>query len=404
MIRRHFFLVIAIVVLAVMALGAGYKLLSKSSDKPGGGGGPAAAGRPGGGGGGGGGGGAGGAGRRGAVVTPATITEHVFADRIEVLGVAKGRESVTLTSNTSQMIDAIRFRPGDNVTKGQVLVELRRTEQDADILEARADLELARQNMQRWEALGQRGVAPQATVEQYQATYKSAQASLAAAESRRGDRVIRAPFSGVIGLTDIAPGALISPGTAIATLDDVSVIRVDFDVPDRYLPQLVEGAAIVATVDAYPGEHYGGRIARIDTRIDERTRAIKARAEIPNPGRRLKPGMLVRVGIDRGQRTALGAPEAAVQFSGAGAYVLVIAPRGEGFVAQQRPVVPGVNQGGVVEIREGVAAGDRIVADGLNKLQPNQPVTIAGARGAGGGGRRGAAKGQAAPQASAARP
>jgi membrane fusion protein (multidrug efflux system) len=130
--------------------------------------------------------------------------------------------------------------------------------------------------------------------------------------------------------------------------------------------------------DAYPGEHYAGRIARIDTRIDERTRAIKARAEFPNPGGRLKPGMLIRVGIDRGQRIALAAPEAAVQFSGAGSYVLVITKRGDGFVAQQRPVITGLNEGGFVELREGVQAGERIVADGLNRVQPNQPIRVRG--------------------------
>lgn len=374
MFRRHFFLITAIVVVALMVVAAGFKLLSKPS-APGGGGGGAVAAR--GGGPGGGGGGAGG-GRRASEVTAAVIAQRAFVDRLEVLGVAKGRESVTLTSNTSEMIESVHFRPGQAVNRGQILVQLKRSEEDADILEARADVELAKTTAERWTKLGERGFAPQATVEQYQSAYERARAALAAAESRRGDRVIRAPFSGVIGLTDIAPGTLISPGTAIATLDDTSMIRVDFDIPDRYLPLIREGQGITAMTDAYPGEHYAGRIARIDTRIDERTRAIKARAEFPNPGGRLKPGMLIRVGIDRGQRIALAAPEAAVQFSGAGSYVLVITKRGDGFVAQQRPVITGLNEGGFVELREGVQAGERIVADGLNRVQPNQPIRVRG--------------------------
>lgn len=374
MFRRHFFLITAIVVVALMVVAAGFKLLSKPS-APGGGGGGAVAAR--GGGPGGGGGGAGG-GRRASEVTATVIAQRAFVDRLEVLGVAKGRESVTLTSNTSEMIESVHFRPGQAVNRGQILVQLKRSEEDADILEARADVELAKTTAERWTKLGERGFAPQATVEQYQSAYERARAALAAAESRRGDRVIRAPFSGVIGLTDIAPGTLISPGAAIATLDDTSMIRVDFDIPDRYLPLIREGQGITAMTDAYPGEHYAGRIARIDTRIDERTRAIKARAEFPNPGGRLKPGMLIRVGIDRGQRIALAAPEAAVQFSGAGSYVLVITKRGDGFVAQQRPVITGLNEGGFVELREGVQAGERIVADGLNRVQPNQPIRVRG--------------------------
>jgi membrane fusion protein (multidrug efflux system) len=382
-----------------MVAAAGFKLLSKPAGPGQGAGGPAAARGAGGGGGGGGGGpGGGGAGRRASEVTPATIVERPFVDRLEVLGVAKGRESVTLTSNTSEMIDSVHFRPGEAVKRGQILVQLKSNEEDADILEARADVALAKSNAERWAELGKRGFAPQATVEQYQSTYERARASLAAAESRRGDRVIRAPFSGVIGLTDIAPGTLISPGTAIATLDDLSVIRVDFDIPDRYLPLVREGQGISASTDAYPGERYAGRIARIDTRIDERTRAVKARAEFPNPGARLKPGMLIRVGIDRGQRMALAAPESGVQFSGAGSYVLVIAKRGDATVAQQRPVITGLNQGGFVEIREGVQAGERIVADGLNRVQPNQPVRVSGE----GGGRR--AQGATGARPAASRP
>lgn len=391
MFRRHFFLITAIVVVALMVVAGGFKLLSKPA-APGAGGGLAAA-R------GGGGGPGGGGARRVSEVKPATIEARTFVDRLEVLGVAKGRESVTLTSNTSEMIESVHFRPGQAVQRGQILVRLKSNEEDAAILDARADVALAKANADRWKALGERGFAPKATVEQYQSTYDRARASLAAAESRLADRVIRAPFSGVVGLTDIAPGALISPGTAIATLDDTSLIRVDFDIPDRYLPVVREGQGIIATTDAYPGEHYAGRIARLDTRIDERTRAIKARAEFPNPGGRLKPGMLVRVGIDRGQRTGLAAPEAGVQFSGAGSYVLVIAKRGDGYVAQQRPVVTGVNEGGFVEIREGVEAGERIVADGLNRVQPNQAVRVAGEGGGGGQGR-----GAAGARPAAARP
>src|SRR6202012_2107422 len=98
-------------------------------------------------------------------------------------------------------------------------------------------------------------------------------------------------------------------------LDDTTVITVDIDVPDRNLALVKEGTLIDASSDAYPGEHYGGKITRIDTRIDERSRSFKARAELPNPGDRLKPGMLLHVGIDRGSHPALAVPEAAVQYS-----------------------------------------------------------------------------------------
>src|SRR5204862_6091538 len=175
---------------------------------------------------------------------------------------------------------------------------LKADEEEAQIMQTTAVLNQAKSDAERWGDLAERGFAPKATAEQYRAAYQTAQANLRAAQARRSDRVIRAPFSGVVGLSDIAPGALISPGTAIATLDDTSVMHVDFDVPDRFLPVIREGMPIQARPDAYPDLIQGGVIARIDTRIDERTRAVKARAEFKNTAGRLKPGMLMRVGIE----------------------------------------------------------------------------------------------------------
>ena len=225
-----------------------------------------------------------------------------------------------------------------------------------------------------------------------EAAWRSAQADVAAAKARQGDRTIRAPFAGVVGLSDVAPGALVNPGAPIVTLDDVSVMRVDFQVPERYLGQLRLGQTLLAIADAYPGETIPGRIAQLDTRVDERTRAITARAEFPNGAGKLKPGMLVRVGISRGQRTNPSAPESAVSVQGEGAFVYILhsRPAGQGgqgsqggTMVEQRPIITGLRQQGFVEITEGVKAGDRIVADGLNKIQPGQPVRIAGARAGG---------------------
>ena len=221
---------------------------------------------------------------------------------------------------------------------------------------------------------------------QYRAAYLSAQADVKAAQARQSDRMIRAPFAGVVGLSDVAPGALVNPGAPIVTLDDLSAVRVDFQVPERYLAQLREGQPITAQVDAYPGETISGRIARLDTRVDERTRAITARAEFPNPDRRLKPGMMMRVGITRGVRQALAAPESAVSVQGDSAFVYVLHPQGQRTMTEQRPVVTGLRQSGFVEITDGLQPGERIVADGLNKIQPGQPVRLAGQQPPGQGG------------------
>jgi membrane fusion protein (multidrug efflux system) len=118
-------------------------------------------------------------------------------------------------------------------------------------------------------------------------------------------------------------------------------------------------------------------IAQFDTRVNEQTRAIRARAEFPNPSGRLKPGMLMRVSIDKGVRQALAAPEAAVQFSADQSFVYVVARQGGRLVAQQQTVVTGANEAGMIEIKDGLRSGDQIVADGLNRLQPNQALRLA---------------------------
>ena len=380
MFRRHFFLVGALVLLVLMGVAGGLKLMGSKAGAGGSDASAPAAGQGkaggaaarGGGGGGGGGGGFGGP----TIVSAAVVQPRVFQDDLEVLGVAKGRRSVTLTAATTQLIDKVRFSDGQSVRQGAVLVELKTTEQDAGIAQSQAKLVQAEREYQRWKTLADKGFASHSAVDQYQAGWLSAKADLDAAKARQADRMIRAPFSGVVGLSDISPGALVNPGSPIVTLDDISAVRVDFQVPEQSLAQIHEGQTIDASVQAYPGQKIRGRIQHIDTRVDERTRAITARAEFPNPDHRLKPGMLIRVSISRGQRQALAAPESAVAVQGDSAFVYVIRAMGERTLAEQRPVVTGLRQDDFVEILEGVQPGERIIADGLNKVQTGQSIRV----------------------------
>jgi membrane fusion protein (multidrug efflux system) len=359
--RRHFFLALAVGVVLLMLAVGGLKVLSSGEATQGGG--------------------SGGPGRsRGEVpqVSLVSPVSRTFTERLELLGVAKGRQSVTLSAATTQLVSRVLFSPGQTVSRGQVLVELKTTEQDAALAQARAREVQARRAYERWRTLGEQGYASAAAVDQYEAAWKSARADVGAAESRLGDRVIRAPFAGVVGLSDIAPGAIINPGAAIVTLDDLSAVRVDFQVPDRFLSAVREGQALTATVDAWPDARFSGRILRLDTRIDERTRALTARSEFASPDGRLKPGMMLRVGVSQGVRTALALPESAVAVQGEGASVFVVVQEGGRMTVQQRPVVAGLRQDGWVEILEGVTTADRVVADGLNRIQSGQPVRPAG--------------------------
>ncbi|WP_296170895.1 efflux RND transporter periplasmic adaptor subunit [uncultured Brevundimonas sp.] len=380
MIKRHFFLIAAGVLLALMVLAVVLRMAFAGDEKAGGRGGP------------------GGPGGRGQAVSEAVVAQRPFSDQIRVLGVARGRRSVNITSSTSELITRVLFTDGQRVAAGTPLVQLQAREEDAGVGEARAQVDQARSMYNRYKTLSDRGFASPMMVEQYETELATAQAALAAAQARQGDRTIRAPFAGVLGLSTVTAGTLVNPGGIIATLDDIDVVRVDFPIPERYLSVLRPGVPITATIDAYGDETFNGRIALIDTRVNEQTRSVTARAEIPNPGGRIRPGMAVRVAVQQGQRTSVAAPEAAVQYEGEGAFVYRIARGENGSTAQRVEVEAGAVEGGFVEILSGLNAGDRIVASGLNRIQPNAPIRVAGAGGQRGGARQGAA---AAPQGAA---
>ena len=396
MLRKHFFLVGAAAALVLMVIAGGLMLVANSAVKAKKAMGAGAAGRT-------------------VAVAAAVISPQDFTDRIEALGVAKARQSVTVTSNTAELITKVLFHDGQSVSKGQVLVELKGDEQDAAVAQAQSLAAQARLDAARWNDLAAKGYSPRVTAERYQAASVQADAALKAAQSRRLNRVIRAPFSGVVGLSDVAPGALIAAGGPIVSLDDLGVVRIDFPVPDRFYARLHKGMVLTAKVDAYPDVQFKGAVAEVDTRIDERTRSVRARAEFANPDGRLRPGMLAKVVVEEGVRSALAAPEAAVQFEGEQAFVYTIikddgkgdgpgmgqragkrkkmpegmaanAPKGPKMIAHRQTIVVGARQNGYVEVVSGLRAGETIVADGMNRVQPDQAVRVGKPDGAGFGG------------------
>ncbi len=354
MIKRHFFIVAAAAVVGLMVVASVLRIALAD----------------------GGNGGNGNGGARAQAVSEAVVQSRPFSDTIRVLGVARGRRSVDITSNTTELISRVLFRDGQRVAAGTPLVELKADEEEANIIEARSRLAQAERDWNRWRDLAERGIAPRVRAEEAETAYEAARASLRAAQARQGDRVIRAPFAGVVGLSDVTPGTLINPGAVIATLDDISVIRVDFPVPERYLSVLSAGLPVTATADAFPNESFTGRIALLDTRVNEQTRAVTARAEFPNPSGRIRPGMMMRVSIEQGLRQAAAVPESAVQYEGSSAYVYRVAEQGEGATAQRLTVETGAVEGGYVEILSGLAVNDRVVGDGLNRIQPGAPIRV----------------------------
>jgi len=320
---------------------------------------------------GGGGPGGGGPGGRAPNVVVGTVETTTFVDSIEAVGTAFANEQADLNSTVTERIARINFSDGQYVPRGAVIAELVRSEQGANLNESQARLREAQLQLERLKQLQKQGFATKARIDQQQAAVDIARAQTAQANSQIGDRVIRAPFSGWLSLRRISPGTVVNAGTTVVTIVDHSRIKLDFTVPETFLPSLKPGLEISATASAFPGEQFRGKIATIDPLIDPVTRSATARAVLPNPDLRLRPGMLMTVDVKSPPRNALTVPELAVIGEGSGAYVWKVSDDNE---AIRVPIRAGTRRDGRVEIIAGLSEGDRIVSEGTVKIRGSGPI------------------------------
>lgn len=316
------------------------------------------------------------------LVVAEPVERKAWITSIEALGTTKANKSVTLTASVTDTIHRVNFDDGDFVEAGTVLVELTNREEEAQLAEARANLDEARRQLRRLEDLDKQGIAATSDVDQARSLAAAAEARLNTVVARLQDRLIRAPFSGLLGFRDISPGALLMPGEAITTLDDVSSIKLDFTIPETLLSQIQPGHKVIATSAGTGNTAFEGTIRTIGSRVDPVTRAAVVRAIIDNPDRRLRPGMLLTIKIITAERNALSVPERAVVQNGDTAIVYIIT---DGRRAVPRPIQLGERQSGRVEVTAGLAEGELIVTEGVIKMRPGIDVRLAGDGGPGSG-------------------
>lgn len=309
-----------------------------------------------------------------ALVEVQPVAATIFTDVIEAVGTALANEQVVLSAPVTDRITSINFTDGGFVARGQVIATLAQGQETAELAAAEAQAKSAGQQLARVQALKARGFATAASLDTQVATANAARANAQLARASIGDRVIRAPFGGWVSLRTVSPGAVVSAGTAIATVSDISRIKLDFTVPETRLPLIAEGQPIAATSAAWPDRPFNGTIATIDPVIDPATRAVMVRAILPNPDRRLKPGMLLTVTVKARQRQSLAVPELAIVGDGEERFVFVVADR----KAKRVSVKTGIRQNGLVEILDGLRAGQPVVTQGVVKLSDGVPVRLPG--------------------------
>ncbi len=306
----------------------------------------------------------------GIAVITATVRTERLASQLNALGTARANEAVEVTSKTSNTVTAIRFRDGERVQQGQVLVELDGAQARADLAGAEAARAESASQLNRSKELLHTKALSEAQYDQLEATLKTNEARVAAARSRLDDTVIRAPFSGRVGLRRVSLGSLVNPGATIATLDDISVIKLDFSVPENLLSGLHEGLKVSALSAAFPDREFVGTLASVDSRVDPVTRALTVRALVPNADGSLKPGMFLNVRIARGEQDALMVPEAALVPEQSRQFIYVV----EEGKAVRREVRIGRREPGRVEIAAGLHSGEHIIVEGTQKVREGGAV------------------------------
>ena len=299
-----------------------------------------------------------------AVVTQPVAQRSLQVD-VEAVGTARANESVSVTSKTSNTVTAIRFKEGQLIRRGAVLVEFDPAQTQADLAAAEAARIESRANYERSRTLASTQVLSGSQMDQIEATLKANEARVAAAQARLNDTVIRAPFTGRTGLRRVSVGSLVSPGTMITTLDDTSLIKIEFTVPQVHQHVLREGLAVSAQASGLPGRTFEGKVITVDSRVDPVTRAISVLAGIANDDGILKPGTFMAVRMHSSPTAALLIPEAAIVPEQGRMFAFVV----EDGVALKREITIGRRQPGEVEVASGLEQGQRVIVEGALKVR-----------------------------------
>jgi len=308
----------------------------------------------------------------------APVETQLIFDKVEALGTTRSIESTQITSTVTEKVKAIHFTDGQKVKKGQLLVELENEEQRAELARAKAIRGERKLALQRIRKLDERKLTSLDEVDRTRLELEQAEASIRIIRARIDDRIIRAPFDGVVGLLNISVGALVETGDLITTLDDTSVIKLDFSVPSIVLSDIRPGMKLKATASALAGLEFDGLVESIDNRIDPVTRTVIVRALVPNPEGRLLPGMLMQVDVLRNEREAVVTAEAAMMPMADRQYVMRVIGEGDDATVEKVEVSTGLRMPGYVEILDGLSDGDLVVTHGNHKLKPGDKLNIIG--------------------------
>ena len=331
-------------------------------------------------------------GRPGGVGQTLVVTVEVGTDdsatEVRAIGTAAAARSVTIYPQVTGIVTDIAFSPGATVERGQTLLALDAADQQVALDRANIALDAARETLDRSERLEKTGNVTASVLSDARKAVQQAEIDVRMAELDLAKRTIRAPFDGVIGLTDVTVGDLVTSQTAIATVADMSSVTVAFDVPERVVGKIAKGEPISAMAAALPGATFAGTVSAIDNRIDPATRTMKVEATLPNEAADLKPGMTVTTDLNVAGEIRPAVPSLAIQWDRKGSFVWKM----DGDTVHRVGVQIVARRSGVVTVAGDLAPGDEVVVEGVLRLREGATVVRAG-------GPPGAAPDESAPEA-----
>lgn len=305
------------------------------------------------------------------------IESETIPQSLELLGLLQAKQAVEIRSTVTETVLTLPFNEGQKIVRGEVIAELNKQEELAELKQAGIIAAEAKRQYQRAKNLKGRGNITEATIDELKAQWLSAEAEIAIIEARVQDRTLRAPFDGQLGFKQVHPGALVNNNTLITTLDSTEQMYLDLQIPDRYIEQIRLGQQIAVKLDG--GTLYHGEIHVINPRIDPQSLLLQVRALVENPDGLLKSGMQVAAQLNLGSERQLLVPETAILMQGEKNFVYLInqeESESKTFSVRKQPVELGKRYQDRVQILQGVADGDTVISQGIFKVSPKSRVRI----------------------------
>lgn len=310
-------------------------------------------------------------------VLTTTVASESWQPALSTVGSIHASAGINISNELAGTVTIIHFKSGQAVKKGDLLIELNTSTDNAELKGLVASQTLAQLRFNRQVKLLSKKATSQSNHDESRAELDGAKAAVLAKKSIIDKKKIRAPFSGLIGIRQVNIGQYIDKGFSIAPLQSLSPVFIDFSLAERHFAEISLNQAIEISTQAYPNDIFVGKISAINPGIDQDTRSVKVRASYENTDHKLRAGMFTKINIlVANKQTVLTLPDTAISYHTYGENVFVIATKDGKQIAQHRTIKTGKRQQGRVEILDGLQAGDIVVSEGQVKLRNNIPVTI----------------------------